>query len=160
MKTQLHSAFRPPSAVLLRRTGIPHSALLLVLLSTLNPQPSTLAQGTAFTYQGRLYDNTNPANGNYALKFTVYPDATTGMPALAGTNLAPVSVSNGLFTVVLDFGPGLFTGPPRWLQVDSATNSVSPNYIPMTPRQQLTPAPYAIFANTASNLSGILPTAG
>src|SRR5450759_928488 len=101
-------------------------AALLVLLSTLNLQSSTWAQGTAFTYQGRLFDNTNPANGNYALKFTVYPDATTGMPALAGTNLAPVAVSNGLFTVVLDFGPGLFTGPARWLQIDSATNSVSP----------------------------------
>src|ERR1035441_5254876 len=138
---------------------IPHSALLLVLLSTLNPQPSTFAQGTPFTYQGRLFDNTNLANGNYALKFTVYPDATTGLPALAGTNLAPVPVSNGLFTVVLDFGPGLFTGPARWLQIDSATNSVSPIYLPMTPRQLLTPAPYAIFANTASNLSGTLPTA-
>src|ERR1035438_5048403 len=131
MRTKLHSALRTA-----------HSALLLALLFTLHAPRSTYAQGTAFTYQGRLFDNTNPANGNYALKFTVYPDATTGMPALAGTNLAPVSVSNGLFTVVLDFGPGLFTGPPRWLQVDSATNSVSPNYIPMTPRQQLTPAPY------------------
>jgi hypothetical protein len=27
-------------------------AALLVLVSTLNPQPSTFAQGTAFTYQG------------------------------------------------------------------------------------------------------------
>jgi trimeric autotransporter adhesin len=136
-------------------------ALALLALSTLNSQLSTVfAQGTAFTYQGRLFDNTNAANGSYALRFTLYPDATTGMPALAGPlALAPVAVSNGLFTVTLDFGPGWFTGPPRWLQIESATNSANPLYLPMTPRQQLTPAPYAIFANTASNLSGTLPTA-
>ena len=29
-------------------------AALLVLLSSINPQRSTFAQGTAFTYQGRL----------------------------------------------------------------------------------------------------------
>ena len=68
-------------------------------------------------------------------------------------------MSNGLFTVLLDFGPGEFTGPPRWLQIYAATNSVAPAYLPLTPRQLLTPAPYAIFANTASNLSGTLPTA-
>src|ERR1035441_2377937 len=125
MKTQLHSAFRPPSAVLLRRTGIPHSALLLVLLSTLNPQPSTLAQGTAFTYQGRLFDNGNPANGNYNLRLTLYNAGTVGIPLGGPLTNAPVTVSNGLFTVLLDFGPGVFTGSPCWLQIEGSSNSLA-----------------------------------
>ena len=62
MKTELHSTLR-----------IPHSALLLALLSTLNSQLSTaFAQGTAFTYQGQLFDNGVAANGSYAMQFTLY----------------------------------------------------------------------------------------
>jgi hypothetical protein len=44
-------------------------ASMLLVFATLNPQLSTaLAQGTAFTYQGRLTDGASPANGSYDLK--------------------------------------------------------------------------------------------
>ena len=46
----------------------------LLLLSTLFYQLSTSparAQGTAFTYQGRLNSGTNPATGIYDLRFTI-----------------------------------------------------------------------------------------
>src|SRR5438132_5929255 len=68
------------------------------------------AQGTAFTYQGRLTDGAGPATGNYDLRFTIY-DSIGGPAAVAGpvTN-SPTAVCNGLFTVTLDFGPGIFTG--------------------------------------------------
>ena len=46
-------------------------ALCVTLLSTLAPQHSE-AQGTAFTYQGRLNDNGAPANGIYDLQFRIY----------------------------------------------------------------------------------------
>src|ERR1035441_4559641 len=129
MKTQRHSALRTA-----------HSALLLALLFTLHAPRSAYAQGTAFTYQGRLFDNTNAANGSYDLRFTLY-DASNTLNVVAGpVPVGPVAVSNGLFTVLLDFGAAPFAGLPRWLQVDSATNSVSPLYIPMSPRQQLTRA--------------------
>jgi len=146
------------------KTHPPHllGALALLALTTFNQQISTAhAQGTAFTYQGQLVDNGGPANGNYALRFTLYNSSSNFVGAvLAGplTNV-PVTVSNGLFTVLLDFGPGQFTGPPRWLQIDAASNSAAPLYLPLAPRQLLAPAPYAIFASTASNLSGTLPTA-
>jgi hypothetical protein len=115
------------------------------------------AQGTAFTYQGRLNDGGAPANGSYDLTFTLFNTNVTGA-ALAGilTNSATV-VSNGLFTVTLDFS-NRFDGTPRWLEIGVRTNGAS-GFTTLSPRQRLTPTPYAIFANTASNLSGTLPAA-
>ncbi|MDB6016144.1 MAG: Alpha-tubulin suppressor and related protein-like protein, partial [Pedosphaera sp.] len=36
------------------------------------------AQGTAFTYQGRLVDNSNPANGIYDFRFSLFDNSTGG----------------------------------------------------------------------------------
>ena len=45
--------------------------LMLLALSTLNFQPATaFAQGTGFSYQGRLNDGGSPATGIYDLRFT------------------------------------------------------------------------------------------
>lgn len=111
------------------------------------------AQGTAFTYQGRLNDGANPATGNYDLKFTIY-DVSGGGDVVAGpvTN-SPTSVSNGLFTVTLDFGAGVFTGAERWLEIAVRTNG-GEAFTALSPRPKLTPTPYAI---TSANLSGPLP---
>ena len=130
--------------------------LMLLALSTLSLQPATaLAQGTAFTYQGKLTVGTNAANGLYDLQF-VLNDALSGGNQIAGplTNNA-TAVTNGLFTVALDFGPGVFTGPARWLELDVRTNGIGA-FTPLLPLQQLLPMPYSIMANTASNLLGTL----
>ena len=42
---------------------------ILILLATVN---ALQAQGTAFTYQGRLNDGGSPATGNYDLTFALY----------------------------------------------------------------------------------------
>ncbi len=124
-------------------------ATALLSLSTLIHQPSTvLAQGTAFTYQGRLNDGASPANGSYDLRFTVY-DSSGGPTVIAGpvTN-APTAVSNGPFTVTLDFGTSVFPGAARWLEIAVRTNGGGA-FTALAPRQQLTPTPYAIFADGA-----------
>ena len=125
------------------------------------------AQGTAFTYQGRLADGGQPANGSYHLAFSLYGTGTGGT-MLAGPVTNPaVTVTNGLFTVMIDFGAGVFTGGTNWLDIAVGTNDAA-GFTELTPRQLLTPVPYAILANTASNLlgtvtaaqvSGILPAA-
>src|SRR5260221_4956739 len=110
-----------------------------LLLITLNAQLSTLfAQGTAFGYQGRLTDNGSPANGNYDLRFDVRDAATAGKQVGPASTLLAVAVSNGLFTVTLDFGAGVFTGPARWLEIGARTNG-SGNLTTLTPRQPFTP---------------------
>jgi lysophospholipase L1-like esterase len=109
------------------------------------------AQGTAFTYQGRLNDGANPANGSYDLTFTLYTTNIAGA-AIAGpvTNTA-TAVSNGLFTTLIDLGAEAFTGDGNWLEIAVRTNGAT-GFTTLTPRQQVTPSPYAITAaNVASN---------
>lgn len=142
------------------RTKISQKFNALILITALSALETTgQAQGTAFTYQGQLYDGTNLANGNYDLRFHIY-NALTGGSIVAGplTN-APVAVSNGLFVVTLDFGAGVFTGSDEWLQIGVRSNGVAVAYTALSPRQELTPSPYAIFAEgvNAGGLSGTIP---
>ena len=129
----------------------------LALLSTLSLQPSIVfAQGTAFTYQGRLNDGANPASGVYDFRFILYNSDVGGNqtgPIL--TNNA-VAISGGLFTTPLNFGPAVFGGTIYWLETAVRTNGGG-TFVPLNPRQQLTPSPYAIMAGSAGSLLGSLP---
>src|ERR1700749_926792 len=91
---------------------------ILVLADTGNLH----AQGTAFTYQGWLNTAGNPAAGNYDLTFALFNNASTntGQVGTTLTNLG-VGVTNGLFTVTLDFGAS-FPGANRWLAIGVRTN--------------------------------------
>src|SRR5260370_9892095 len=79
---------------------------------------SAQAQGTAFTYQGRLNDNGSPAAGSYDLLLTIYDSAANPGTVIAGpqTNAA-TAVTEGLFTITVAFGASVFTGPPRCLEL-------------------------------------------
>jgi len=115
-----------------------------------------MGQGTAFTYQGQLQNNGSPASGTYNMTFTLFAASSDGGPMAGPVTNNGVILSNGLFTVSIDFGTGVFTGSTNWLQIGVKTNG-SVAFTPLSPRQQLTPTPYAIFATTASSLSGTLP---
>ena len=134
------------------------SALILTALALLAGANRGAAQGTAFTYQGRLTESGAPANGLYDLQFIIYNASRGGSQAGPILTNAATVVSNGLFTVTLDFGAGLFTGSNEWLDIAARTNGGGA-FIELSPRQELTPTPYAIFANTSSNLSGTLSAA-
>jgi hypothetical protein len=112
---------------------------------------SGFSQGTAFTYQGRLNDVTNPANGSYDLTFALF-NAVSG-PGQVGATVtnSATAISNGLFTVTLDFGTGVFTGTSLWLEIAVRTNGSANGFIRLAPRQPLTASPYAI---TAANVTG------
>ena len=65
-----------------------------------------------------------------------------------------ITVSNGLFLVMLDFG-SVFTGTNYWLEIGVRTNG-NGVFTTLAPRQPITPTPYAIFAEGASNVVGVL----
>ena len=142
---------RIPAALIATPTGPVSTApsgrsiskwLALAVLATFSLQPATIvAQTTAFSYQGRLNDNGSPASGVYDLRFAVYDSANSPGILIAGpvTNSA-TGVTNGLFTVTLDFGDGVFTGPARWLELDVRTNGGGP-FTTLLPRQPLLSCP-------------------
>ena len=109
------------------------------------------AQSTAFTYNGRLNLNGTPVNGPHEIRFTLY-DLDVGGNVIAGP-LPPIAatVANGLFTVRIDFGAGIFIGPARWLNVE--VRPVGGVFLALTPRQEVTSSPYAIRAETAATVA-------
>ncbi|HOR72376.1 MAG TPA: tail fiber domain-containing protein [Kiritimatiellia bacterium] len=121
------------------------SLLSLVLGLTFSlPTGTALAQGTAFTYQGRLDSDGTPFNGSATFKPTLWDAATNGV-LLAGNSPTTVTleVTNGLFTLSLDFG-AQFSGADRWLQLEVTTGGGP--FTTLTPRQVITPTPYALHA--------------
>jgi hypothetical protein len=129
------------------------------LLLALNHLSSTgRAQGAAFTYQGQLQNNGSPASGTYNLTFSLFTNNTSGSAVAGPVTTNGVAITNGLFTVLINFGSSPFTGQTSWLQIGVESNGVG-SFTPLSPRQQLTPVPYAIFANTSSNLSGTVSAA-
>lgn len=128
----------------------------LAVWGLLSGARSVYAQSTGFTYQGQLNSAKTPANGTFDLRFTLYDSLTNSGGLVAGpvTNFS-VPVSNGLFVTTLDFGAEVFTGADRWLEIGVSPSSTT-NFTTLAPRQKLAPTPYALFANSASNLSSTL----
>lgn len=109
------------------------------------------ALGTEFTYQGRLTSSGTAVTQTCGFQFSLY-DALTGDGQKGSTlTRSGVSVSDGLFTVSLDFGTSIFDGDARFLEI-SVSCPDSSSYTGLTPRQELTPTPYAVFATTAGAL--------
>lgn len=125
----------------------------LGLLARTSSGTRSLAQGTAFTYQGRLEADGQPAQGPHDLRFTLY-DAEVG-----GSQQGPVlthnavPVTEGLFAVTLDFGAGVFTGAGRWLEI-GVRPAGGGAFTPLSPRQPITAAPYALYAMTPAGPAG------
>jgi hypothetical protein len=109
--------------------------------------------GTAFTYQGRLMDANDPADGLYDLQFKLFDDANVvdGNQVGEDVNKPDVDVIDGYFTVLLDFSePNSFDGDARWLEVvvRPGDSNDANDFVALVPRQEVTPAPYALYAQT------------
>lgn len=118
------------------------------------PAEPLFAQGTAFTYQGRLNDGAAPANGSYDLTFSLFNTNLNGTPLVGPVTNSAISISNGLFTVMIDFGSSVWNGQTNWLEIGVRTNGAA-GFNTLAPRQQVTPTPYAI---TAEGVAGVIPS--
>jgi len=113
---------------------------IVAMLATASAFAQTPVDG-AFTYQGQLQDQGQPASGPYNMQFRLYAANTGGTPLATYPPGGPmaVTVQDGLFTAIIDFGMETFNGERRWLEV--VVEGVT-----LAPRQELTVTPYALYA--------------
>ena len=130
-------------------------ALSLALIASLavgagspraEPPAPNAPLGTAFTYQGRLTDDAGlPVDGTCDFQFSLWDDPDAGSQVGSTLDVAGVVVTKGLFTAALDFG-GVFDGTTLWLKI-AVRCAGDPSYIDLSPRQELTAAPFALNAD-------------
>lgn len=110
---------------------------------------AAFAQTTAFTYQGRLTDTGLAANGNYDFQFALYDSLTSGNQIGSTSAQSGVAVSDGVFTVQLDFGANAFPGAARYLEI-RVQPAGGNGFTTLAPRQQITSTPYAMRSLSAA----------
>jgi hypothetical protein len=114
---------------------------------------------TSFTYQGRLTDGGSPATGQYDFRFRLYNAGSGGSQVGVTNTLDDVTVTEGLFTAELDFG-AVFGGTAYWLDIGVRPGSSSDSYTTLSPRQPLTPAPYAHSLRPGADIAGAIDAGG
>jgi hypothetical protein len=115
--------------------------------------------GTAFTFQGRLHSGDAPAKGTFDIRFTLFDSAEEGNQIGDTLTIEGVAVSDGTFATRLDFGAGAFDGEARYLQIEVRAAESEEGFTLLSPRQELTPALYALFSAGApwGGLTGMPP---
>ncbi len=109
---------------------------------------------SAFTYQGELADAGAPVSGAYDIRFRLY-DAATGGSQVGSTLCSnDLAINSGRFVTSLDFGTA-FDGQRRFLEIEVRRDtgldcSNATGFTLLAPRQELTAAPNATFAQSAA----------
>ncbi len=134
---------------MLNQRFIPRLAALFLALAVCCA--SAQAQPTTFTYQGKLTDGGNPANGTFDLQFAIFDVLSGGAALNAPLTREDVTVTNGVFTVQLDFGASAFTGAARFLEISVRPGASAGAFTLLTPRQPVQSTPYAIRSLNAAS---------
>jgi hypothetical protein len=133
-----------------------HALIAIVLLATVSAAQAQNVPAL-INYQGQLVDGTGTPlpNGNYELTFRIY-SADPGGSLLWGPQVLPsVALVGGRFNVIL--GPtdaggqavsAAFSNAVTYLEIQVGANS------PISPRQQVLSAPYALQAENSEFLAG------
>ena len=125
---------------------------LLVVIA--GPAAAQVPLGTVFNYQGQLKEGGSPADGEYDFVFRLYDAPHVGVQVGDDFPVDDWPVSNGLFTVQLDFDTGAFGGEARWLQVAVRPGEDNSQHTVLWPRQPVTAAPVSLYALESPGGSG------
>jgi len=135
-----------------RTTKLVISLLALGLMIAFVTVSKSAPMGTAWTYQGRLMDVNGPADGKYDFEFRLFQDPVLNSFQVGPTiDINDLDVIDGYFTVLLDFGNKAFTGDARWLQIGVRPGDSEDRVTILSPRHEVTPTPYAIYAENTGN---------
>ncbi len=140
------------------------SILLFISLFVISTA-TVYGQTTAFTYQGKLTDGGAPANGLYDLSFKLFTQVSGGSQTATDVVKDDVQVTNGIFSVTLDFGSSPFTSQNgNFLEIGVRPGTGTGAFTTLNPRQQVASSPYAVqtiraqsaaVADNANALGGV-----
>jgi len=99
-----------------------------------------------FTYQGQLAFQQQLVDGGYDFRVSIYDAVINGNQLGSTLDLPEVEVSQGIFTINLDFGDAAFTGQEVFLEIEVRAHDSGAAYDLLTPRQKISNTPYAIHA--------------
>lgn len=116
--------------------------------------------GSSFTYQGYLEQGGLAYNGSCDFEFKLYGAATGGTQIGSTQSPRNQAVSQGRFTVELNFGAGAINGQARWLQIGVRCPTGSGAFTTLTPRQILTATPFALSMLPGAGVSGSVASDG
>lgn len=127
-----------------------------VLVSFLTPGKVTVAEpiGTKISYQGQLEQLGSPASGLFDFRVVVYDSLEFGNQISPVLVRDDVEVLSGLVNLDLDFGPGIFNGERRWLEIQVREGSNAGSYTSLIPRQEVVPSPYSLRASDSKLVEG------
>lgn len=118
--------------MLISRSLVALAFSLAAMLST----SAAMAADTQFNYQGSLMESGAPMNGTADIDVTLWNALAAGAQIGATQSLVAVPVTDGLFSLDLDFGAAALDGD-RWLEI-------TVNGTTLSPRQKVTASPYSI----------------
>src|SRR5258705_1554037 len=124
----------------------PRFLLFAVIFLSFGGRVRSAPLGSAFTYHGVLATSGGAANGTFNFEFRLY-DAPVSGNATGPVVINSLGVTNGLFTVDLDFGAAAFDGNARWLEI-RVQGLGDPGFTTLAPRTQVRPSPYALLSST------------
>jgi hypothetical protein len=125
------------------------ASILFVLSFSLISYSAQVSENS-FSYQGHLTDANQPAVGTYDIQFQLFDSETEGTQIGETIPFEDVQIDDGTFRVYLDFGVEAFDGSVRYLEIYVKRTS-GDTFVQMTPRQPITPSPYALYAREASS---------
>lgn len=133
------------------------SKQIIIWVLLIGPALPALVQAqsvTGFSYQGRLRSEGEYVNGTCSFDFSLF-DAPSGGNQVGGTiSTTNVTVAEGYFTVMLDFGD-VFSGAPRYLDINNVNCGNPGDPVDLAGRVELGAAPTALFANAAGRAFGV-----
>lgn len=124
-----------------------YAAVVIGLIVNFGLAGALHAQTTEFSYQGFLNDNAASANGSFDFEFRLY-DAVSGGTLQGTIQRLNITVTNGVFSVSLDFGAAAFPGADRYLEIAVKPTSGG-SFTTLAPRQKIGRTPYAITSGAA-----------
>lgn len=136
-------------AVCPTRTPIPALKLLLAVTLVFWAAGIALASplGTDFTYQGKLDLSGSPVTGTADFQFKLFAAVSGGTQIGSTVAVNNVTVSDGTFSVSLDFGATAFeVGEERWLELVVRSPAGTGSFVTLAPRQEITASPFALEA--------------